>query len=73
MCYFVVYKSFLFCCVCVCIVKVLTCCVVLSLVDDFPLAGRWASTDALGAGDGGSVYTVTTMLYTDDHAMIYTV
>ena len=26
--------------VCVCIVKVLTCCVVLLLVDDFPLAGQ---------------------------------
>ena len=65
--------------VCVCIVKVLTCCVVLLLVDDFPLAGQarmpWAvemeALFILSLQHCTRLLTnVATTLYTDYHTTL---
>ena len=78
-----VYLPFLCCCVRACVLAVLTCCVVLLLVDDFPLAGQarmpWAvEMEALFILSLQHCtliitqhYTVATSLYPDYHTTLY--
>ena len=76
MSYFVVDLSLLFCCGRACVLAVLKCCVVLLLVDDFPLAGQapmpWAvEMEALFILSLQHYTLITTQHYTVAHYTIH--